>query len=77
MVDQKRHGILALTLHMDEVKRDAHQIDLELRQFVHPPFNIAPVVVFDPVADQFTVIGGVIAVFPIVIGKVIREPGAL
>ena len=77
VVDQKRHRVLALALHVEEVKRHAHKIDLELREFVHPAFDVAPVIVVDPILDQLAVIGGVVAVFPFVVGEIGRKAGAL
>jgi hypothetical protein len=51
VVDQERHRVLALALHVDEVQRHAHQVDPVVRQLVHPALDVAPVVLVDPVVD--------------------------
>ena len=65
-----------LALDVDEVQRHAHQVDREVRQLVHSPLDVAPVVLVDPVLDELAVVVTVVAVAPVVVAEVLREPGA-
>jgi hypothetical protein len=61
---------------VDEVQRHAHQVDLVMGQLVHPALDVTPVVLVDPVVDQLAVVGGVVAVPPVVVAEILGKAGA-
>ena len=73
-MEKQRLRVRPLATHMNEVERNTHDVNLVVRQLVHAPLNIAPVVFVDPVLDQRAMVIGVVAVTPIFVREVLRKP---